>query len=273
MPNRTSRGSQFGYEDFAAFCALRRASSGRPVTHMVRGHDHVDERYEMYPAYAAHPVLTTVALSRRLERESFGPLRARARRSRAGCRARCRRCIACTCPARWCASSTRMTDPAPPTACGRPTRGESRHERRRHPLPELRHDAATRRRVRGVPRGGRALLLHEPRAGRWLDGAGVPRVRRPLRRRAGAVSARSARAPEPPESRRTRPLPPREPERAPIEVWTGPVHTPESGEVVEMGRAVSNLTRASALNRRSPPKPSGSLPRHPGVSAERSCCS
>jgi hypothetical protein len=72
LPNRTSRGSQFGYEDFAAFCDLS-AELGRRVTHMVRGHDHVDERYEIYPAYAAHPVLTTVALSRRLPREAFGP--------------------------------------------------------------------------------------------------------------------------------------------------------------------------------------------------------
>ena len=72
MPNRTSRGSQFGHEDFADFCALS-AELGRPVTHMVRGHDHVEERYEMYPAYETHPVLTTVALSRRLARESFGP--------------------------------------------------------------------------------------------------------------------------------------------------------------------------------------------------------
>jgi len=71
MPNRTSRGSEFGHEDFAAFCDLS-AELGRPVTHMVRGHDHVDERYEIYPAYAAHPVLTTVALSRRLPREAFG---------------------------------------------------------------------------------------------------------------------------------------------------------------------------------------------------------
>jgi hypothetical protein len=72
LPNRTSRGSQFGYEDFAAFCALS-ANLGRTVTHMVRGHDHVDDRYEIYEAYAATPVLTTVALSRRLERELFGP--------------------------------------------------------------------------------------------------------------------------------------------------------------------------------------------------------
>lgn len=72
MPDRTTRGSQFGYEDCDAFCALA-AELGNPITHMVRGHDHVDERYEIYSAYAAHPVLTTVALSRRLPRESFGP--------------------------------------------------------------------------------------------------------------------------------------------------------------------------------------------------------
>ena len=72
LPNRASRGCQFGYEDFAAFCGLS-ATLGRPVTHMVRGHDHVDDRYEIYPAYAATPVLTTVALSRRLARELFGP--------------------------------------------------------------------------------------------------------------------------------------------------------------------------------------------------------
>ena len=72
LPNRFSRGSQFGYEDFAAFCALS-VRLGRPVTHMVRGHDHIEERYAVFPAYHAHPVLTTVALSRRLNRERFGP--------------------------------------------------------------------------------------------------------------------------------------------------------------------------------------------------------
>ena len=71
LPNRFSRGSQFGYEDFADFCALS-ARLGRPVTHLVRGHDHVEERYASYPAYQSHPVLTTVALSRRLPRERFG---------------------------------------------------------------------------------------------------------------------------------------------------------------------------------------------------------
>ena len=72
LPNRFSRGSQFGYEDFAAFCSLS-TRLGRPIMRMVRGHDHVEERYAAYPAYRAHPVLTTVALSRRLSRESFGP--------------------------------------------------------------------------------------------------------------------------------------------------------------------------------------------------------
>lgn len=71
LPNRFSRGCQFGHEDFAAFCALS-ARLGRKVTHMARGHDHVEERYCIYPAYHAHPVLTTVALSRRLIRERFG---------------------------------------------------------------------------------------------------------------------------------------------------------------------------------------------------------
>ena len=72
MPNRASRGSQFGHEDFADFCALA-TELGRPVTHMVRGHDHVDERWAIHPAYAARPILTTNAMSRQLEREAFGP--------------------------------------------------------------------------------------------------------------------------------------------------------------------------------------------------------
>ena len=40
---------------------------------MIRGHDHVEERWEVPAAYARHPVLTTNALSRRLPRELFGP--------------------------------------------------------------------------------------------------------------------------------------------------------------------------------------------------------
>ena len=72
MPNRFSRGSQFGREDFDAFCELT-TRMDRAVTHMVRGHDHGEDRFITYPAYKAHPMLTTVALSRRLPREAFGP--------------------------------------------------------------------------------------------------------------------------------------------------------------------------------------------------------
>lgn len=72
MPNRSPRGSQFGYKDFATFCALS-ARVGRSVTHMVRGHDHSEHRFITYPQYELHPILTTVAISRRLPRESLGP--------------------------------------------------------------------------------------------------------------------------------------------------------------------------------------------------------
>ncbi len=72
MPNRASRGSQFGHEDFAAFCALA-TELGRPVTHMIRGHDHMDDRWAIFPAYASHPMLTTNAMSRQLDREAYGP--------------------------------------------------------------------------------------------------------------------------------------------------------------------------------------------------------
>ncbi|HEX2187290.1 MAG TPA: metallophosphoesterase [Longimicrobiaceae bacterium] len=72
IPNRTTRGSEFGREDFAAFCRLA-ARLGRPVSRMLRGHDHVEERFATFPAWAEHPVLTINTLSHRLPREVFGP--------------------------------------------------------------------------------------------------------------------------------------------------------------------------------------------------------
>ena len=70
--------------------------------------------------------------------------------------------------------------------------------------------------------------------GQWLDGAACP----VCGARYGVDPERSRpdprERPEPPETRRTRPLPPREPEPALIDVWTGPVHAPESGEVGEV---------------------------------------
>jgi hypothetical protein len=71
IPNRTTRGSEFGREDFAAFCALA-TKMGRPVARMIRGHDHVEERYAVFPAWERHPALTINTLSHRLPREVFG---------------------------------------------------------------------------------------------------------------------------------------------------------------------------------------------------------
>jgi hypothetical protein len=71
IPNRTTRGSEFGREDFAAFCALA-TKLGRPVARLLRGHDHVEERFAIYPAWEQHPALTINTLSHRLPREVFG---------------------------------------------------------------------------------------------------------------------------------------------------------------------------------------------------------
>jgi hypothetical protein len=72
IPNRTTRGSEFGREDFAAFCEVA-TRLGRPVGRMVRGHDHVEERFAVFPQWAAHPALTINTMSHRLPREMFGP--------------------------------------------------------------------------------------------------------------------------------------------------------------------------------------------------------
>lgn len=71
IPNRTTRGSEFGREDFSAFCALAE-KLGRPVERMLRGHDHVEERFAVYPAWERNPALTINTLSHRLPREVFG---------------------------------------------------------------------------------------------------------------------------------------------------------------------------------------------------------
>ncbi len=72
IPNRTTRGSEFGRDDFTAFCGVA-TRLGRPIERMLRGHDHVEERFAVYPAWVANPVLTMNTLSHRLPREVFGP--------------------------------------------------------------------------------------------------------------------------------------------------------------------------------------------------------
>jgi hypothetical protein len=71
IPNRCSRGCQFGFEDFGRFCEVASKALDMPVEKMVRGHDHVDERFLLYPKYE-YKLLTINALSRRLSREWGG---------------------------------------------------------------------------------------------------------------------------------------------------------------------------------------------------------
>ena len=71
MPNRTTRGCSLGYEDFDAFCDRARAILGRPVRAMLRGHDHVPDRFLVHERYRRHPVVTINAMSSK-QREVFG---------------------------------------------------------------------------------------------------------------------------------------------------------------------------------------------------------
>ena len=68
-PNRGSRGHEFGWDTLAQFCKLAGEGLGVPVRRLVRGHDHVPDRWQEYPAYADNfvPVLTLNAMGRALE--------------------------------------------------------------------------------------------------------------------------------------------------------------------------------------------------------------
>jgi hypothetical protein len=73
QPNRSSRGSEFGYEDLAEFCRHAETLLDRPVRRLVRGHDHIAEPDRVsYPAkYAAAPILTLNSMSWTLPRETL----------------------------------------------------------------------------------------------------------------------------------------------------------------------------------------------------------
>ena len=73
IPSDVSRGCEFGYEDFTNFCKLATKVIGQPVERMVRGHDHVEERFLRYAKYVDNPILTINGMSRRLTDEMFGP--------------------------------------------------------------------------------------------------------------------------------------------------------------------------------------------------------
>lgn len=71
-PNRHgNRGHEFGWRDFAQFCDVMTGRVGVPVRRLVRGHDHVADRWHLPPDYAEHgrPVLTLNAMGWRMDGE------------------------------------------------------------------------------------------------------------------------------------------------------------------------------------------------------------
>lgn len=72
-PVRGIRGCEFGYEDFADFCRHSTEKLGIPVRRLLRGHDHVPDRFCEYAHYHATPVLTLNTMCRRLDDEWDAP--------------------------------------------------------------------------------------------------------------------------------------------------------------------------------------------------------
>jgi hypothetical protein len=73
FPARISRTSDFGRDDLAMFGALMsRLLDGRPVHRLIRGHDHIIDRFHLHPTYQRMPMRTINTLSRRLPREVYG---------------------------------------------------------------------------------------------------------------------------------------------------------------------------------------------------------
>ena len=68
-PNRGSRGHEFGWDTFLQFTKLAAERLELPVKRLVRGHDHVPDRWQEYPEYAENgvPVLTINAMGRALD--------------------------------------------------------------------------------------------------------------------------------------------------------------------------------------------------------------
>lgn len=71
IPNRTSRGCQFGVDDLTDFLAEISKVSGRTITRVFRGHDHVLERWAAPSRYEGR-LLTLNAMSWR-QRDPMGP--------------------------------------------------------------------------------------------------------------------------------------------------------------------------------------------------------
>jgi hypothetical protein len=70
-PNRGSRGHEFGWDTLVQFAKIAGEKLGLSVKRLVRGHDHVTDRWMEYPEYATNgiPVLTINAMGRLLDGE------------------------------------------------------------------------------------------------------------------------------------------------------------------------------------------------------------
>jgi hypothetical protein len=69
-PNRGNRGHEFGWETFAQFCKVSGQIGLPQIKRFIRGHDHVPRRFQSYPDYDEHPVLTINAMGRRMDGET-----------------------------------------------------------------------------------------------------------------------------------------------------------------------------------------------------------
>ena len=58
IPDRYSTGSQYGFKDFEAFCALK--PEWFPVQRMITGHEHPIEGFTVHTSYKVNPALTLV---------------------------------------------------------------------------------------------------------------------------------------------------------------------------------------------------------------------
>lgn len=70
---RGSKGCEFGYENFTAFCRVAAERLGIPVDRLVRGHDHYPARYQ-FVLDGANPILTLNAMCRKLPDEAGSEL-------------------------------------------------------------------------------------------------------------------------------------------------------------------------------------------------------
>jgi hypothetical protein len=72
IPNPNSKTSEFGFEDFSAFCDFATSRLGIKAERLVRGHDHFETGYSVYPKWIRNQCVTINTMARRLPRDPFG---------------------------------------------------------------------------------------------------------------------------------------------------------------------------------------------------------